>query len=300
MAARPLTLDGTVTVRSVWGGRGQLEEIEADGPKGRWEGLTLFLYNPEAHQWNQTYINSEMATLTRPLIGAFHDSHGELNSQDTFQDRSILVKGEWTAVQQDSHRYQESYSADGGKTWSPAFIGDLTRVAADAPTNLSPLAPSKDVADPAHGFDFDLGKWNTHTLRLLHPLTGSTSWVELDGVTDVHEVWGGRANLAEYKAAGSGKQIELLSLRWFNPSTKEWTIDFSTPEVGMLGVPSVGTIRNGRGDFYDYEPVNGRNVLVRFSIWKISDREAQSEQAFSDDAGKTWEVNWVNHYTKAE
>jgi hypothetical protein len=47
-----IALDGTVTVRKVWGGRAQLEEIEADGPKGHWEALTLFLYNPQSHQWS--------------------------------------------------------------------------------------------------------------------------------------------------------------------------------------------------------------------------------------------------------
>ena len=144
-----------------------------------------------------------------------------------------------------------------------------------------------------------MGKWKTHTSRLLHPLTGSNVWVELDGVTEVHEVWGGRANLAEYKANGTNAHIELLSLRWFDPTTHEWTLDFSTPGAGTFGVPSVGQFHGGRGNFYDYEPVNGRNVLVRFSIWKISDREAQSEQAFSDDGGRTWEVNWINRYTRA-
>ena len=62
-----VTLDGTVTVRGIWGGRGQLEEIEADGPQGRWEGLTMFLYNPEAHQWNQTFLDSQTPTLSPAL-----------------------------------------------------------------------------------------------------------------------------------------------------------------------------------------------------------------------------------------
>lgn len=48
-----MKLEGTVTVRKVWGGKAQLEEIEADGPKGQWEGLTLFLYNPKSHKWSQ-------------------------------------------------------------------------------------------------------------------------------------------------------------------------------------------------------------------------------------------------------
>src|SRR5579863_3890552 len=46
-------LNGTVTVRKLWDGKAELEEIEVDGPKGHWEGLSLFLYNPSAHQWSQ-------------------------------------------------------------------------------------------------------------------------------------------------------------------------------------------------------------------------------------------------------
>jgi Sulfatase len=65
-----------------------------------------------------------------------------------------------------------------------------------------------------------------------------------------------------------------------------------------LGIPGVGAFKNGRGDFYDYESINGKSVLVRFSIWGITPDTAQSEQAFSDDGGKTWEVNWINRYTR--
>jgi hypothetical protein len=58
-----IELNGTVTVRKLWGGRAQLEEIETEGPNGHWEGLTLFLYNPDTHQWNQTFINSKQGVL---------------------------------------------------------------------------------------------------------------------------------------------------------------------------------------------------------------------------------------------
>src|SRR5512146_2934370 len=47
-----IELNGTVNIRKVWDGRAQLEEIEADGPNGHWQGLSLFLYNPTSHQWN--------------------------------------------------------------------------------------------------------------------------------------------------------------------------------------------------------------------------------------------------------
>ena len=156
-------------------------------------------------------------------------------------------------------------------------------------------------ADPdGHAFDFDLGTWHTQSSRLLHPLTGSTTWADLEGQTVVNRVWGGRANLAEYVGDGPAGHVQLLALRWFNPNTHEWNLDFATPNVGTLGEPGVGQCKNGRCEFYDQEEINDRFIWVRFSIWKISDDSAQSEQAFSNDGGKSWETNWINKYTRGK
>lgn len=296
-----IDLTGTVTVRKVWGGKAELEEIETDGPQGHWEGLSVFLYNPQSHQWSQSFINSQRGELGAPLIGEFHDGRGELFSEDTFQGRSILVRGVWSDIEPDSHRYQEFYSDDGGTTWKVAFRAELTRDKQALRQDGSAIAAAPEANGAEAGerdFVFDLGDWHTKSARLLDPLTGSHQWVELDGKTTVTKVWGGRANLAEYDATGTGGHITLLSLRWFNPTTHAWNLDFATPQAGTLGVPGVGTFKNGRGEFYDYETIRGRSVLVRFSIWKTSPDTAESEQAFSDDGGQTWEVNWVNHYTR--
>jgi hypothetical protein len=126
-STKSMLLEGTVTVRKVWDGRAQMEEIEADGPNGHWEGLTLFLYNPEAHQWSQTFADNKFGVLTTPLIGAFKDGRGELFSQETVNGRTILVRGVWSAITPDSHHFEESFSDDGGKTWAPAFIASLAR-----------------------------------------------------------------------------------------------------------------------------------------------------------------------------
>jgi hypothetical protein len=120
-------LSGTVTVRKVWDGRAQLEEIEADGPRGHWEGMTLFFYNPPAHQWTQSFVDSKEGVLTVPLVGEFRNGRGELYAQDTVNGRSILVRGVWSEITPDSHHFEESYSNDGGKSWIPAFIANLTR-----------------------------------------------------------------------------------------------------------------------------------------------------------------------------
>jgi hypothetical protein len=126
-STQSIELDGTVSVRKVWDGRAQLEEIETDGPNGHWEGLSLFLYNPEAHQWSQNFVNSKTGVLTPGLIGSFNNGRGELFSQDTNHNRTILVRAVWSDIKPNSHNYEESYSDDGGKTWALSFTAHLTR-----------------------------------------------------------------------------------------------------------------------------------------------------------------------------
>src|ERR1700722_3908344 len=123
-------LDGTVTVRKVWGGKAELEEIEADGPKGHWEGLTLFLYNPTAHQWTQAFVNSKVGALSwsSSNIGEFKDGRVVLTGQDSVNDRTILVKAMWSDIKPESHQYEELYSSDGGTTWVRSFVANLTRL----------------------------------------------------------------------------------------------------------------------------------------------------------------------------
>jgi hypothetical protein len=120
-------LNGTVSVRKVWDGRAWLEEIEADGPDGHWEGMTLFLYNPQAHQWSQNFIDSQSGVVTSPLVGEFRNGRGELFAQDTRAGRTILIRAVWSDITPDAHHFEESYSNDGGKSWAPVFIASLTR-----------------------------------------------------------------------------------------------------------------------------------------------------------------------------
>jgi hypothetical protein len=149
------------------------------------------------------------------------------------------------------------------------------------------------LRDGQHDFDFEIGNWKTHLKRLLHPLTGSTTWVEYEGSTVVRKVWNGRANLVELEVDGAKGHIEALSLRLYNPDSHQWSLNFSNSASGMMATPSIGEFRNGRGEFFDRETLAARAILVRFVISDITSATCHFEQAFSDDGGKTWEVNWI-------
>src|SRR5215216_1709596 len=79
--------------------------------------------------------------------------------------------------------------------------------------------------DGQHDFDFEIGTWKTHLKRLVRPLTGSTTWVEYEGTTVVRKVWNGRANLVELDVGGPAGRIEGLSLRLYNPESRQWSVD---------------------------------------------------------------------------
>jgi hypothetical protein len=158
----------------------------------------------------------------------------------------------------------------------------------------APVLKSTDRhRDGQHDFDFEIGTWRTHLKRLLHPLSGSKTWVEYDGTTTVRKIWDGRANLVELEADGSQGHIEALSLRLYNPVSRQWSLNFANRAGGTLGTPTVGEFKDGRGEFLDQETLGARVILVRFVIAQITPRSCHFEQSFSDDGGKTWELNWV-------
>jgi hypothetical protein len=147
--------------------------------------------------------------------------------------------------------------------------------------------------DGQHDFDFAIGTWKTQVSRRLHPLTGSDTWVEYQGTSVVRPVWNGAANLVELVMDGPSGHFEGLSLRLYNPDSKQWSLNFSNRAAGTMAVPTIGDFENGRGEFYNQETLAGRAILVRFVISPISTDTYRYEQAFSDDGGTTWEVNWI-------
>jgi hypothetical protein len=154
--------------------------------------------------------------------------------------------------------------------------------------------------DGQHDFDFEIGSWKTHLSRLSHPLTGSSTWVDYEGTTNVRKVWKGHANLVELEADGPAGHIEALSLRLYNPESRQWSLNFANSSGGTVGPPTIGEFKNGRGEFYDQDTLNGRSILVRFIISDITPTSCRFEQAFSDDGGTTWEVNWIATDTRTK
>jgi len=67
-----------------------------------------------------------------------------------------------------------------------------------------------------------------------------------------------------------------------------------------MSQPVIGEFKNGRGEFFGQDFLNGRAILVRYIISDITPNSCHFEQSFSDDGGKTWESNWIATDTRAK
>jgi hypothetical protein len=295
--------DGTSVTRKVWKGRAELEQFETNGASGHIEGLTLRLYDPESHQWRLYWANSKDGTIGQPMVGEFRNGRGEFYDQESFNGKVIFVRYIWSEITPNSAHFEQSFSDDGGKTWEANWITDQTSVNEDTDEGPGPwgdagMHAGAEEPSPQHAFDFEFGSWDAHLKRLLHPLTGSNTWATYDGSSVVHTMWNGRANLGEFEVTSATMHLEGLSLRLYNPQTRQWSIYWASSSDGILTPPLIGQFKEGRGQFFDQEMSQGKSIYARFIFSDLSMNSFRLEQAFSEDGGTTWEPNWIVSFTR--
>jgi hypothetical protein len=176
-------------------------------------------------------------------------------------------------------------------------------VYAVAQSDSGTMKPAQSATAQAHNgshdFDFELGTWKSHLKKLQHPLNGSNTWVEFDGTAVARKVWDGRSQLEEFETDSPAMgHIEGLTLRLYDPQSHQWSLYWVNSKDGIPAQPTVGEFKNGRGEFYDQEPFNGRMIFVRYMWSNVNSDTPHFEQSFSDDGGKTWEVNWITDQTR--
>jgi len=172
---------------------------------------------------------------------------------------------------------------------------------ADTPAGATGAA----VRDGSHDFDFEMGKWKMHNRRLLHPLTGSTTWVEFDSYSVGTQLPGGIGNQDVNRNDYFKKGFVGLTYRLYDPRTGLWSI-YWVDNLSMQGAfvdPVVGKFTGNTGVFEGPFTFNGKPALGRYT-WTVSPKgsaiTAHFEQAFSGDGGKTWEPNFVNDLVPAD
>ncbi len=171
--------------------------------------------------------------------------------------------------------------------------------AAQAGSGAPTSAPQTTTQrDGQHDFDSLIGSWKFHLKRRVNPLTGSNTWVEFEGTGVCYKIWDGRAQLDTVELDSPNGHIEGLTVRLYNPQSHQWRLYWANSKVAVMDPPQVGEFKNAVGDFFAQDTINGRTILVRFEWSRMDTNSPHFEQSFSDDGGKTWEVNWITDQTR--
>ena len=86
------------------------------------EGLVLRLFNPRTRLWTINWADSKSVVLDVPVIGSFEDKIGTFFSNDTVQDRPIIVRAVYDATEPDAVVWSQGFSQDKGKTFETNWI----------------------------------------------------------------------------------------------------------------------------------------------------------------------------------
>jgi len=152
----------------------------------------------------------------------------------------------------------------------------------------------------ADDFDFVIGSWTVQHRRLKERLAGCTEWIEFEGTSSTRKILHGHGNVEDNFLALPAGAYCAVAIRSFNSTTGNWSIwwlDGRNP--GQLETPVIGGFSNGVGLFYADDSLNGIPIRIRFTWSPVDQNAARWEQAFSSDAGGTWETNWTMDFSKA-
>lgn len=165
--------------------------------------------------------------------------------------------------------------------------------------------PEHSPASAQHDFDFLVGHWTTHQRRLKHRLQGSDEWETFTAHATNQNLPGGVINFDTLVAPDWRPGWVGMSLRVFNPVTGLWSIHWVTneggginPATGRLDPPVVGRFQGDEGVFEGEDVFDGRAIRVRFHWQRLGHDRARWQQAFSDDGGRNWELNWVMDFER--
>lgn len=147
-------------------------------------------------------------------------------------------------------------------------------------------------------FDFYVGDWIVKNKKLKTRLNNCSEWIEFETTVNMYKTLNGLGNIDHNYTTINGKPFEGMSLRFFNPQTKLWSIHWADTDTLSLDRPTVGSFDGDFGHFFTQDVLNGQEIIVVYRWDKQDKNQPVWSQAFSGNRGKTWEWNWYMYFTK--
>jgi hypothetical protein len=157
-----------------------------------------------------------------------------------------------------------------------------------------PLQPAQSAP---RDFDFIIGDWNVKHSRLNVRLSGCDEWTEFTGESSTMKILGGFGNLEDNLLNFPEGSFRAVAMRSYCAKTGYWSIwwlDGRNPT--QLDTPVIGRFSDHTGLFFADDVLDGKPIKIRFTWSALPGQHPRWEQAFSGDAGASWETNWVMEF----
>jgi hypothetical protein len=118
---------GVSVAYKILGGLGHVDEVTFEMPTGQVVGFTLRLFDPQTRLWSIYWSSSARSVIETPMIGRFEHGRGAFYDREVFEGRVIISRFIWTSSGSDACRWEQAFSADGGRTWETNWTADFTR-----------------------------------------------------------------------------------------------------------------------------------------------------------------------------
>lgn len=116
-----------LNVRKILGGLGNVDELVMDTAQGVARGLTVRLFDPATKLWRIYWAGGQGGALDTPMTGRFTNDVGVFYDHEVFQGTPVFSRFLWTSNGPDTCRWEQAFSADGGRTWETNWTADFTR-----------------------------------------------------------------------------------------------------------------------------------------------------------------------------
>ncbi len=164
--------------------------------------------------------------------------------------------------------------------------------------NKESAAMMTPITSSEKDYAFFMGSWKIRNRKLKSRFTNSNEWLEFDATEEVIKILNGMGYMGQYHTSFDGKPFEGVGIHLFDPNTKHWNNYWADGSSGIMAAPVVGFFEKNIGTFYGKDMDGNKPVDVRFR-WEVTNNDTHTwSQAFSVDAGKSWETNWYMYYSR--
>jgi hypothetical protein len=128
------TFDGSSEAHALPGGIGNTDSFEAQAWRPGFVGVSLRVFSPETGLWSIFWLDNKTGgldkagTLLPPVVGKFNHGVGIFEGDDTLDNKPVRVRYIWSEITGQSAKWEQTMSADGGKTWESNWVMHLTRL----------------------------------------------------------------------------------------------------------------------------------------------------------------------------